>query len=187
MSPVLVVERGGQQASAGGENLRDLLLGNPASVDVELVGLVDELDRSSPIASRAIVHNERHREAFEECAKIRSLGSARRHSREPALVEGGSFPVFGGDGRSPEVGVEAIEQARQLFVPVRKWLAAYGGQLERHFSQFYLVVVHEDERVQAEIQLLSQRFDLSRLGMIAGDDGNKIIFLEHHLPSPERT
>ena len=45
-----------------------------------------------------IVHDERHRKTFEECAKICPLRSARRHSRESPPVEGGSFPVFGGDG-----------------------------------------------------------------------------------------
>src|SRR5438132_12011142 len=103
MGPVLIVQRGGQQTSAVGENLRHLLLGDPAPVYVELVGLVDELDRASPIASRAIVHNERHRETFEECAKICPLRRARRHPGEPPPVEGGSFTIFSSDGRSPEV------------------------------------------------------------------------------------
>src|SRR5262245_21563653 len=114
------------------------------------------------------------------------MRSARRHSQEPPPVERGSFPVFGGDDRSPEVTVEAIEQVRQLVFPLRKGLAAYGGQLESHFGQLDLVVIHKDERVQAEIELLSQQFDLSRLGMIAGDDGNEIVFLEYHLPRSER-
>src|SRR4051812_35354535 len=89
-----VAQTSREELAALREHGRNIIIAQAAAVEIELIGLVDQLNRARAVPPPPIVNRELHRELTQETTQIGTGGVTWHHAREAASVHLRSLPIL---------------------------------------------------------------------------------------------
>ena len=172
-----IVQRRGEEPASRLQERLDLLIQPAPAVRVELVGLVDELNRAGSIAARPILERQPHPEAGQESGQVRPLSIGRGDPCRSAPVQRGSLVVLFGNRRLGEPGRQQVQELGKAIISSWKGQGGHLGKGGPDFGELDRVVIHVYERIESQIELGGERAKLGRLGVIAREDSDEVLLL----------
>ena len=119
-----------EEATARIENRADLDVCEAPAVEVELVGLGDQLHGSGAVPTRPVVDRQGHLQVLEEARQVGALEVARHHPLETTPVHLRPLAVLGGRRAAREQARDFVKEGGQVVVVLREPHAPHVGQRE---------------------------------------------------------
>ena len=164
-----------------GHDRQHLLLGAATGGQVELVGLVDELDDPAEADAVEPAPDQLHLQRAQITRQVGGRGAHRRRALGIGRIVRGAGAVLVGDRDALEIATSGQDAGHQRGIVVGdlrhrdfRQFAAYQVALER-------VIVEEHQAVDADVQLAGDPAQVGRLVVPVGDEAGDVGAAQQHL------